>query len=442
MSKEKIAQLVLFGAFAASALGLAFALGFVINDDSGGGAPAIADAGSSDAVVTSSDGPFDVLNDIYSVLAEDFVESDRVDDDVDVQLLVEGAINGLLSSLGDPHTVYIDPEGFRSGRADSSGSFEGIGAHVRPDTESGRIVIVTPFTGSPAERAGIRAGDIITSVDGESTDGWSIEEAVTRIRGERGSTVEVGVLHTDGNEEVLAIERAEIVVETVWACPSVPLESREDSADIGLGVPCPLVDQSGDPVTDIGYIRIEQFTQFTATDVEAALKGFAGQDLRGIVIDLRGNPGGLLGATVDTVDLFVDEQIVLTQEEGDGTRTDYRARDGKETDLPLVVLMDGSSASGAEVLAAALGETDRATLIGANTFGKGTVNRAQPLPDGGAIYVSIARWLTPNGNQIEGQGVTPDIPMELTDADFDRAAQDPNYDPYLFRALDLLRSGG
>lgn len=425
--------------FGASALALAFALGFAANSgdgDGGAGAAAAAD----DRRVTSSNGPFDVLNDIYAVLEEDFVDGDRLDDRVDVQLLVEGAINGLLESLGDPHTVYIDPTGFRNGRGDSSGSFEGIGAHVRQDPESGRIVIVTPFTGSPAERAGIGAGDVIVSVDGESTEGWSIEEAVNRIRGERGTTVEIGVLHPDGSEELLEIERAEIVVETVWSCPGVALDSREDSADTGLGVPCPLEAANGDAVSDIGYVRIEQFTDFTPADVAAVLDGFSEEDLRGIIVDVRQNPGGLLGATVDTVDLFVDSQIVLTQEDRDGDRTDFRARDGKLTDLPIVVLMDGTSASGAEVLAAALGEGGRATLIGNTTFGKGTVNRARPLGDGGAIYVSIARWLTPDGNLIEGRGVTPDIPVELTDEDFDRAAQDPDYDPYIFRAIEFLQT--
>lgn len=431
----KYARWALAGMFAAAALAFTFALGYALNDDNGGSAKSAAAESSG---TPSSERPFDVLNEIYSVLERDFVEADRIKDPVERQLLLEGAINGLLQSLRDPHTVYIDPDSYRAGRGDATGRFEGIGANVRQDQQSGNIVIVTPFTGSPAEKAGVRPGDVVISVDGEPTNGWTVDKAVVRIRGPKGTMVRVKVRHTDGKEQEFEIKRDEIVIGTVFACPDVPLTTNGSSAR-GLDVPCPLKDAAGDAVNDIAYIHIEQFTDSTPADLKAALKALSRGNYRGIVLDVRLNPGGLLDATVEAADLFMDSGAVLIQESRDGRRREFRAHDGKETDLPVVVLMDGTSASGAEVLAAALRDSKRAVLIGEKTFGKGTVNQLRTLPGGGALYVSVARWLTPELRQIEGVGVQPDIELVPTDADIEKAAVNPDWDPQLFRAIEELR---
>ena len=429
----KFARWALLGAFAASALFFSFVVGYILHDDSG----AAADSGAASSG-SSADRPFDVLNDIYGVIQKDFVESDKFNDQTNRDLLVEGAINGLIQSLGDPHTTYIDPDSFKAGRGDSSGRFEGIGAHVRQDTQSGNIVIVTPFTGSPAEKAGIRPGDIILAVDGEPTNGWTVDRAVIQIRGQKGTTVKLKVRHSDGKEQEIPIQRAEIVVGTVFGCPEVQLPTAGSSIR-GLDAACPLKDRNGQDVPDLAYLHIEQFTESTPKDVSAFLKGLDTARYRGLVLDVRRNPGGLLDATVQVADSFLDRGTVLVQESKDGRRQEYQARQGKDTALPIVVLMDETSASGAEVLAASLHDNNRAVLVGTKTFGKGTVNQLRTLPNGGALYVSVARWLTPNNNQIEGVGVQPDIEVTLTDADFDKAAVNINWDPQLFRAIEELQ---
>ena len=421
----RIARWSLVALFAASALGFAFTIGYVMKDDGNAGPG----ASSSDA------GAFAVLNEIYGVLKEDFVNKEQLNEDV----LVESAVNGLLGALGDPHTVYIDPQSYQLGRGEASGKFEGIGATVRRDSATGAIVIVRPFTGSPAERSGIRPGDVVLRVNGEATTGWSVEEAQLRIRGARGTTVRLTVRHSDGKQEDLDVVRDEIVVATVLACPAVKLPSGHSSTD-GIEGACPVKDAQGQPVQDLLYLRIDQFTDSTADDVAAVLRGVDQTKYRGLILDLRGNPGGLLSATVDTTDLFLGNAVVLIQENVDGSRQEFRARTGTLTTLPIAVLQDGQSASGSEVLAAALRDGARATLIGEKTFGKGTVNQLRPLPNGGALYVSVARWLTPSGVGIEGRGVSPDIEVIPTDEDFDQAALNPDWDPQLFRAIQHLRN--
>ena len=422
----RIARWSLISLFALSALGLAFTVGYVLQDD---------DAAARQGAASDDADPFAVLNDIYSVLQEDFVNKDQLNEDV----LVESAVNGLLGSLGDPHTVYIDPRSYQLGRGDASGRFEGIGAIVRRDSATGAIVIVRPFSGSPAERSGVLPGDVVLKVNGESTSGWSVEEAQLRIRGPRGTAVRLTVQHSDGKQQDVDIVRDEIVVATVLACPAVQLPSGHSSAD-GIEAFCPIKDAQGQPVPDLLYLRIDQFTDSTAADVAAVLRGIDQSKYRGIILDVRGNPGGLLSATVETVDIFLGNAVVLVQENVNGGRQEFRARTGTLTTLPIAVLQDGQSASGSEVLAAALREGARAVLIGQKTFGKGTVNQLRPLPNGGALYVSIARWLTPTGVGIEGRGVSPDIEVIPTDADFDEAALNPDWDPQLFRAIQYLRS--
>ena len=363
--------------------------------------------------VRSEEVDFDVLAEILGILNDDFVEPDRIND---VQLY-EGAINGLFNSLNDPHSTYIDPTTYAISRTDLSGTFQGIGATVSRQEE--HIVIVQPFLGSPAEQAGVRAGDVILEVNGESAVGWTVDRAVLTIRGPRGTTVTLTVRHSDGTEEVIEIVRDRIEVDSISRTPPG-------------GV---LRDGDGDEVTDLGYIRIAQFTERTPGELEQMIQGLEDDGARGLIIDVRGNPGGLLTETVEVTDLFLDEGVIIVQVDREGNERIAEARPGQVTRLPIVIVQDEQSASGSELLAVALQEHGRATIVGARSFGKGTVNSVRELSDGGAIYISIARYLSPDRNQIEGLGVTPDVPVELTPEDIEAQR-----DVFVYRAIDVLRS--
>lgn len=397
----KSAKWGLMGLAVALAIVLSGVVGYTLGED--GGAPSV--------TISGEQTDFGVLNEIYRILQEDFVEPENVDP----AILRAGAINGILQALGDPHTVYIDAESYALGIDIISGTFEGIGAQVEQDPVTGAIVIVTPFRDSPAEKAGVRAGDIVRAVDGESTEGWTVTEAVKRIRGANGTQVALTIEHSGGEVEDLVITRGTIVIPTVFAAE--------------------IQDAAGNAVTDLAYIELQQFTEQTVVDLRSELRRIESGGFRGMILDLRRNPGGGLDSTVEVADMFLDGGVVLTQVDREGRETVFEARPGGEaTDVPVVILVGPGSASGAEVLAGALRDNDRAVLIGEKTFGKGSVNHLRELSDGGALYVTIARWLTPDGELIEGVGLLPDVEVTLTPEDLEARR-----DVQLFAAIDYLR---
>ena len=355
---------------------------------------------------------YDIIGEILGVLEQDFVDAERVDK----QFLFEGAIQGIFDALGDPHSTYIDPNTWAISHNEFSGTFQGIGANV--STQDNFVVIVRPIPGTPAERAGIRAGDLILEVDGESAEGWALDKAVLRIRGPRGSSVELLVRHTDGTEERVTIVRDEIFVASVQTAPPG-------------GV---LRDADGNEATDIGYLALRSFTALSPQELEEAVAAAVDRGVIGLIVDVRANPGGLLRETAEIADMFLDEGLIVIQVNRAGREDTIAARPGKITDLPLVIVQNEFSASGSELLAAALQENGRATVVGSRSFGKGMVNHPRELSNGGAVYVSIARWLTPARNQIEGLGVTPDVEIVLTADDIEGRR-----DIALFRAIDVLR---
>lgn len=355
---------------------------------------------------------FDLLAEISRVLQEDFVDPSRVSP----ELLREGAIRGLFDALNDPHSTYIDPQTFALSRNDFEGAFQGIGATV--SQQDNYVVIVRPHPDTPAERAGIQAGDIILAVNGESAENWSTAEAVLKIRGPRGTTVDLTVRHPDGTEETLTIERDDI-----------PVTSVDDVPPGGA-----LVDQDGQPVEDIAYIRISQFQRTSPEELEEHIRAAEAAGMVGLILDVRSNPGGLLNETVEIADMFLDGGVIFSQVDRSGAERTASASPGTLTDLPVVVLQDEFSASGAELFAAALQENGRGQVVGTRSFGKGTVNHAVELSNGGAVYVSIARWLTPDGHQIEGRGVIPDVQVAITLADIEAQR-----DVAVYRAINLLR---
>jgi carboxyl-terminal processing protease len=377
-------------------LALVYTLGYVSND--GGNISAQENSNSNSG--SSSNVDFGTLNQIVGLLERDYFSRDQLDEEG----LYQAAIKGMLDSLSDTGTYYIDPTTLLR-ESPTSGSFEGIGATV--SLRNSQITIIQPYPDSPAEAAGIKAGDVVVSVDGKSTQGWSTDEAVLKIRGPKGTTVKLSVKHLDGSTEDLTITRDEVEVNSVTTSPPG-------------GV---LHDSTGADVTDLAYIRISEFTQRTPDEVQNALKDVESSGKAGLIIDLRVNPGGLLQETVDISDMFLDSGVILVEQDRDGNESSYRAKTGgPATRIPIVVLADEFSASGAEVLAAALHDNGRATVIGETTYGKGTVNISQPLDDGGLLRVTIRHWLTPAGVQIDEVGITPDIyvvPGPL----------DPTYDP-------------
>ena len=302
----------------------------------------------------------------------------------------ESAIKGLINSVNDQHTSYIDPVVLEIEQTDLSGEFEGIGAHVRIRAD-GAIQIISPIEGGPAESAGIKPGDIILSVDGESLEGFSLLEAVSKIRGPRGSEVELLVKHV-GQLEPVTIN----VVRDVIALPSVLVRSE--------------------PGDKIAHIRITEFKEDTPERLQESLTQLlVNGEAEGLILDVRNNPGGYLQKVFQIADMFLNESIILIEQRKDNEVIWESSDGGLAVDVPLVLLVNRYSASGSEILMGAFQDTDRAKVVGERTFGKGTVNMFKKLSNGGGLYMSIGRWYTPDRRIIEGEGLEPDI--EVTDRD-------------------------
>jgi carboxyl-terminal processing protease len=409
---------------------LAFGLGYLVNDlKSDESITEVPTASVSNPEATNLADPIgaSILSQIYDLLSNKYVDSTLINEDN----FRQAAIDGVINSLNDPHTDYLSQDELAAGALDLGSTYEGIGASVSDRT--GQVTIVAPFRDSPAEAAGIRAGDIILAVDGQSTDGWSDQQAVQVIRGPQGTPVTLTVLHTDGATEDITVIRGDILIESVFTEPAVEIIPGESGTD--------LVDRDGALVTDLAYIQISQFHDRTVTELREKLKDIEDGQYNGLIIDLRSNPGGLLSATVDVADEFLDEGIILTEIDREKQEQSWDATPGGvATTIPIVVIQDGGSASGAEVLAAALRDNGRAQIVGTRSFGKGTVNQLQELRDCGdpagcgALYLSVGRWYTPSGDQIEGIGVKPDVELEMTYDDYVE-----NGDMQIFAAIDLLR---
>ena len=354
---------------------------------------------------------FAVIPEIATILGTDFVEANKVTPDA----MRDGAIKGMFSALGDSHSQYLSPQEYALSKGDFEGAFEGIGATVAKQGDF--LVIVRPIPNSPADKAGLKPGDTILKVNDEDAKGWTVEQGVLRIRGPRGTTVRIQIKHADGTQADLSIKRDSIAVESVSTDP--PGGALKDAA--------------GNAVTDLAYIRIRSFTRTTPDEFRKAVKAAETAKAKGILLDLRGNPGGLLKETAEIADMFLDKGTIVTSVDRDGHEDTISATAGTITSLPVVIMQDEFSASGSEVLASALKENGRAKVVGSRSFGKGTVNHIRELSNGGAVYVSIARWLTPARNQIEANGVTPDYPITLTQDDITALR-----DPAAFTAIDLL----
>lgn len=300
---------------------------------------------------------------------------------LDDNALMEAALNGMVNSLNDKYTNYFDPAFYKSYQDEVSGKFGGIGATIKKDDKTGSLIVVSTIVGTPARTAGLKAGDTLVQVDGKDITGLTQNQVVSRVRGEPGTSVALGILR-DQKLITITIVRAEIVIPNV--------ETRLYSGNIG-------------------YISLSEFGDHSSRDFVQGLRRLNANKLNGLIIDLRGNPGGYLTSAIEIASQFLPKGNVLIE----------RGRAGEETfpvngkplapTVPLIVLVDGGSASASELVSGALQDAGRARLLGVQTFGKGSVQVIEPLSNGGAAHITVARWYTPNGRTIQDVGLTPDI---------------------------------
>jgi carboxyl-terminal processing protease len=341
--------------------------------------------------------------------AWDLIQRDFYGDLPTEEELTYGAIRGALNTLDDPFTAFIEPQTAAINREDSSGTFEGIGAYVT--MRDGRLEIVNTFDGQPAEQAGLRRGDIVLQVDDTLIENMSIYEAITLIRGPAGTPVHLTVLRE--GEEPFEVQ----IIRTRIDIPVLESEILEDG---------------------IAYLRLLEFSSDASVRMTDAIEGLLDQNPNGLILDLRGNPGGYLSEAILTTGLFLSQgEEVLIERFRDGSERGHKAPDEPVApDIPMVVLVDGGSASASEILAGALQDHSRAVLIGETTFGKGSVQLPHELSNGAELRVTIARWFTPNDRAIHGEGLEPDFVVILTPEDMDA-----ELDPQLDRAIEYLLTG-
>ncbi len=321
-----------------------------------------------------------------------------------------GAIKGALNKLEDDYTAFVEPKYSELFKENMSGSFEGIGALVRQD-EAGRLIIAEPFEGQPAAKAGLQKGDVVLEVDGTPLQGLNTTEAVMLIRGPRGTVVTLLILR----KEVAEPFEVEVTRDKI----EIPIITQE------------MLDE------DIAYLELTDFNNVSPQKTRRALKELLKQKPRGLILDLRSNPGGYLHAAIEIASEFVGEGTIVIERHSDGTEKTFTAvPGGVATEIPLVVLVNGGSASASEIVAGAIQDQERGILVGEQTFGKGSVQSVHDLSDGSTLRVTVARWFTPNNQQIQDQGLEPDIEIELTEEDYEEGR-----DPQLDRAVEYLLNG-
>ncbi len=357
------------------------------------------------AVKADNESVYKGLSNFTKVL--DLIQRNYVEE-VDGEDLTIKAIEGMLHGL-DPHSAYLSPERYRDLEIGTSGEFGGVGMEVT--TKNGFLKVITPFEGSPAEKAGIKPKDLIIEIEGKTTKGMVVQEAVKLLRGPKGSSVNVTIERKgESNPIKITLVRDKITIKSVKK---------------------KLIDN------EIGYIKLSQFQEDSSQELRTALLELESQndkDLRGVILDLRNNPGGLLGEAIEVVDEFVDQGLIVSVRgrSKEQTREFYATKNGNFQEYPIVVIVNEGSASASEVVAEALQDSKRATILGTNTFGKGSVQTIIRLEDGSGLKLTTAKFYAPSGRSISEVGVTPDVIVENTNAK----------DKQLETAVDLLKNSG
>lgn len=308
-------------------------------------------------------------------------------DQIDDEKMADSIYKGIIDGLGDTYAAYYNKEEFKQIQESTSGIFCGIGAYISADTETGIVSIVKPMENSPAQKAGVKAGDIIYAVDGEEVTGMEISKVQALVKGEKGSKVELTLIR-DNQQKKVKVTRDEIQEDTV-AYQMLPGK--------------------------IGYVQVTSFEQVTPEQYNKAIKDLEKKGQKGMIIDLRDNGGGLLDAAVSMADRILPKGLVVYSKDKDGEKQEFFAEDKDVFDKPLVILVNGNSASASEVFSGAIQDEKAGTLVGTQTFGKGIVQSMFDLGDGTGLKMTTAKYYTPKGRNIHGKGLTPDVKAELTE---------------------------
>ncbi|MCK9379242.1 MAG: S41 family peptidase [Candidatus Moranbacteria bacterium] len=341
---------------------------------------------------------------VWDLLKEKYVDAK----DLKTQDLIYGAINGMLAATGDPYTVFFDPEENKQFNEEIEGTFEGIGAEL--GVRSGILTVIAPLDDSPAQKAGLRAGDKIIKIDGENAD-MTIDDAVKKIRGPKGSEVHFTIFRSGDAEETKEI----VVIRDTINVDSVKFEIKDN---------------------DIFYISVSRFGDTTLREFHSAIKAMPSQT-KGLIIDLRNDPGGFLDAAIEMSSRALPKgKTVVIEEDYQGKQKKISSTGGDVlSQIPTVILINEGSASASEIMAGALRENrDNVTLVGKKSFGKGSVQELIALPEDSAVKITVAKWLTPKGNQINEQGISPDVEVELSTEDWES-----DRDPQLDKAIEILK---
>lgn len=366
---------------------------------------------------------FRLFTDVFRTVKENYVS------DVNTRDLIYGALNGMMKSL-DPFSAFFTPEQYKEFRQETEGEFGGVGIEI--GMEKGRPIVISPIEGTPAFRAGIRSGDIIVEINGEDTSNMTLMDVVRRIRGKPGTKVTLTIMRKGLDKPLkIELERAIIKVESVkWT-----------------------------KIGDIGYIRLSQFTDGVGREIEKAAKNLTAQGVKGIILDLRNDPGGLLTEAINVSELFLKEGklVVYTKtKKGEVNRYFSRRKPIIPEDMPLVVLVNKGSASASEIVAGALQDHKRAILVGEKTFGKASVQNIMPLEDGSAIKLTIAHYYTPLGRLIDKKGIQPDVEVKMNEQEEEKLQEtirqkrlqgatglilEPSLDPQLRKAMEIIKTG-
>lgn len=320
---------------------------------------------------------------VFEVARDNFVE------EADEKKMLESAMNGMLSAL-DPHSSYLPADDFKDFNDKSQGEFGGLGIQITSD--KGAVRVISPIDDTPAEKAGVKAGDYITHIDGESVFDLTLNQAVKKMKGRPGTKVKLTIVSEDEDPKTITLKRAIIKVKSVKYEEKHLADSDEDSPKIG-------------------YVRISDFGATTARDLKNALKDLEKKDVVGYVLDVRNNPGGYLTAAIEVSDAFLDsgEIVSIRGKDKNDINRNFATSGDLTNGKPIVVLVNHGSASASEIVAGALQDNGRALIMGSQSFGKGSVQQQKPLGDGTAIHITIARYYTPSGHSIQNEGITPDV---------------------------------
>ena len=331
------------------------------------------------------------------------------------------AIRSTLKKLGDPYTRFMDPQQFQSLNNQTSGEMSGVGIRLEANPRTQQLVVAEAIENSPAAKAGIKTGDVIVAIDGKSTKNMNLEGAISLIRGEIGKSITLKIARGTKSPFDIPLTRAQIEVSSVFS------EAKQEGN------------------LKVGYIRLSEFSSHSSEQMQKAIKDLNRKQVSAYVLDMRGNPGGLLQASVEIARMWLDNGTIVKTVDRKGGNEDFRAVQGALTQLPMAVLVDGNSASASEILAGALKDNRRAQIVGAQTFGKALVQSVHSLSDGSGMAVTVAHYYTPNGTDIGHKGVTPDVKVDLSSMEQRSLADSPALlgsaqDPQYQRAISVLQN--